>query len=528
MERKEKGGKPEESDTDAQKGEAKQKAASTEAGGNLKASSRRPSSKSAQSAPPVESVANKYPAFIAGRDLPNTELERAADYIAERFKEIGVEMIGPAYKHPYALQRTYLGEPNSMSIHKNGVRVDLEIIKDFIPFGVTGSGKIENGKLVFVGYGITAPEFNYDDYRNIDVRGKVVFAIRGEPRMNDPTSIFNGSKRTPFSYMNSKVQNAFKRGAIGFVYINDPVTSTFIRPVGFPWPSLYKRMAVAEMPLQIMLKETPTIPVVHVGEKAAEVLFGGVVRLEALQSKIDATYRSRSYEIPDVTVDLQVTTRPEEIIANNVVGLIRGSGNTDEFVVIGAHYNQDVDQAASDEKHTPAYSGGDNAPGASAILFLAEALIRFKKRPKRNIVLVAFSCEKKGLYGSRAFMDNPPLPMENCVAMINMDIIGRADPEGNAFKSGPASQQLQQPDIQDNSEHLKPFALSYDIEDFFFSSDQPTYVGKKVPVLFYIHGDPKLYQKQQYSKKNPLPKQIEVIRLSSSVVWNIANMDVGL
>ncbi len=479
-----------------------------------------------------EDKARKYLGYLAsdemlGRDTPSPELERAAQYIADRFKEFGVEPIGGKYMQPYALQRVYLGEPNSMSIFKNGTRENLEIKTDFIPFDVTGSGNITNAKVVFVGYGITAPEYKYDDYANTDVRGKVVMALRGEPQMNDSASVFNGRGWTRYGYMNSKVRNAFKRGAVGFIYINDPATSTRIKPVGFPWPSLYKSMAAADMPLQVVVKGTPDIPVVHVGEKAAEWLFGSVDALKTIQLRIDSTFKNASYEIPNVTLDLQVTTRPERVMVNNVAGFIRGSGNTDEYVVIGAHYDHVGHHASTDGNKDTIYNGADdNASGTTGLILLAEALSKIKERPKRNIVLVAFSGEEKGLFGSRAYVDNSPLPIENCVGMINMDMIGRNNADSVSIGGQSRSPEFSEINVQENKNLLKPFALSYNIEDFFFRSDQANFARKKIPVLFYFTGEHADYHKvgDEFSKINFL-KLTEITRLSSRVAWRVADME---
>jgi hypothetical protein len=478
-----------------------------------------------------EDKARQYLSYLAsdemgGRDTPSPELERAAQYIADRFKEFGVEPVAGKYMHPYALQRTHLAEPNALNFSKDGVQHHMEIKADFIPFDVTGSGNLRDARLVFAGYGITAPEYNYDDYAGIDVSGKVVVVLRGEPQMNDSASVFNGRGWTRYGWMNSKVRNAFKRGAIGFLYLNDPVTSTRLRPVGFPWPSLYKSMAAAEMPLQLALKDSPDIPVVHVGERSAEVLFGSVESLKNLQLRIDSTFKNASYEIPGVTVNLQVTTRQEKVMVDNVAGIIRGSGETDEYVVIGAHYDHVGHHASADGAQDTIFNGADdNASGTTGLLLLAEGFSKIKERPKRSIVLVAFSGEEKGLYGSRAYVENSPLPIENCVAMLNMDMIGRNHPDSVSIGGQSRSPEFSEINVQENGELSKPFTLSYDIESFFFRSDQANFARKKIPVLFYFTGEHEDYHKVgDHIEKINFEKLTGITRLCSRVAWRVADM----
>ncbi|HYF02784.1 MAG TPA: M20/M25/M40 family metallo-hydrolase [Patescibacteria group bacterium] len=464
---------------------------------------------------------------MAGRDTPSPELERAAEYIADRFKEFGVEPINGTYMQPYNLQRTYLSEPNMLTFFKNGERVSMEIKDDFIPFDITGSGNISGAKIVFVGYGITAPEYKYDDYENVDVRGKVVMVLRGEPQMNDSASIFNGRQWTRYGWMNSKVRTAAKNGAIGFMYINDPVTSARLKPVGFPWPSLYKSMVAAEMPLTLELKDSPKIPVVHVGERTAEQLFGSVEALKSLQLGIDNSLKKASYELSNITVNLQVTTRQEKVLVKNVAGIIRGSGNTDEYVVIGAHYDHVGHHAGQPGEKDTIYNGADdNASGTTGIILIAEAFSKIKERPKRNIVLVAFSGEEKGLYGSRAYVENSPLPIGNCVAMINMDMIGRNHPDSVSIGGQSRSLQLAEINEAENQAFSKPFILNYNIEDFFFRSDQANFARKRIPVLFYFTGEHEDYHKVgDHVEKINFTKLTQITRLASRVVWRVAEME---
>ncbi|MFN4916306.1 MAG: PA domain-containing protein, partial [Ignavibacteria bacterium] len=159
---------------------------------------------------------------MRGRNTPSPELEKAASYIADQFKQLGVLPINGSYYHTYTLERLHLDKPTTFIVKKGNGISEMALKDDFIPFEYSGSSIVEYAQLAFAGYGITAPEYKYDDYKDLDVKGKVVIILRGEPQMDNDSSVFEGKRFTKYSRMQSKLKTAVAKGAVGVIVLSGP------------------------------------------------------------------------------------------------------------------------------------------------------------------------------------------------------------------------------------------------------------------------------------------------------------------
>src|SRR5258706_9940194 len=159
---------------------------------------------------------------MRGRATGSRELEKAADYIAGMFKTIGLQPVGnTGYLQPFSVTtNARLGGANHFEYSDGGHATALKLNEDFLPFNFSARGKV-SGHVVFAGYGITAPEYGYDDYAGLDVRGKLVLILRHEPQEYDEKSVFDGRVYTEHSQFFSKAVNAKLHGARGVILIND-------------------------------------------------------------------------------------------------------------------------------------------------------------------------------------------------------------------------------------------------------------------------------------------------------------------
>ena len=370
---------------------------------------------------------------LKGRDTPSPGLDSAAVFIARSFRDMGMTPVNGSYFQTFSVCYKNLEDDNHLIVSRDGRESIYEIKTDFIPFDISGDNNVK-GELVFAGYGITAPEFQYDDYKDLDVNGKIVLVFRHEPRENDSSCrMFNGNEATKYSNLKEKVKNAHDHGAIGMLVVTEPLNNKYIRPRGFPWPLLSKNLPIDAMPLELCINKNDSIPVVHVGEELIKGIFGSLDSLKALQQLIDSTLSPHSFGLSLTKVSLKTSVKTiEKYSTKNVVGFLEGADPAlnEQIVVIGAHY----DHVGVLKKPKPdadsIYNGADdNASGTSGVMAIAKGLSSMKSKPKRSILFILFAGEEKGLFGSSYYVKEPLFPLKNTVAMLNLDMIGRNSPD---------------------------------------------------------------------------------------------------
>lgn len=346
---------------------------------------------------------------MEGRGLGTKGLARAAEYIEQRLRESGVR---PAFGRSYR-QRFQL---------KTGVRMTAgNVLRDvadgeWLPLAFSSSGRFE-GDLVFVGYGIHAPEIGYDDFAGVDLRGKVALMLRYEPQESDDASPFSGSRPSRWSSMRYKVHEAKKRGAVAVVFATGPLHDAG----GDRLPPLRNDGPQSDAGL----------PVVQVRRSVAQRWLGEHVDLKAFQQHVDRTLAPRSRAITAVRVSGRVAVEPQLWSVENVVGVIPGKGSlARDAVVIGAHYDHlGFGGTGSMRPNDNAVHNGadDNASGTAAVITAAESLRESlaRERNHRTVYIALFAGEEVGLAGSAHFVASPPVDIERVVAMVNLDMVGR-------------------------------------------------------------------------------------------------------
>ena len=463
---------------------------------------------------------------MLGRNTPSPELDSAAEYIARTFRSLGVEPAGGSYFHAYNITRDIL---RATSLTVNGREFEAKI--SFVPHEFTGNG-VADGRFVFVGYGISQPDSGFDEYAGVDVRGAIVLAVAGEPTFM--LARRGGVRIASISSSLEKMHVAERKGAAGFLLVNNPVlqTSSFpIRPAGHPWPLLYKAFSEESIPYRVELAtQSRKIPSASIGGDVAEAIFGSpMAQITSLVRGIDSSGVPASAELKSrgrFVSELE----SQRIPVRNVIGIIRGSSLPDEYVVVGAHYDHVGHAAPSGKKPDgeidSIYNGADdNASGTAGVLMVAEALasVPREQRPARSILLLAFSGEEKGLYGSRAYAASPTLPISTNAAMINMDMIGRNNSDSISVGGTNRSPELESVVLAANAQ--EPFILAYDIEQYFYRSDQASFAQKGVPVLFIHSGEHGDYHKVSDSPdKINYPKLAHAARFALRLIWMTAEL----
>jgi hypothetical protein len=342
---------------------------------------------------------------LQGRLAGSEYYNAAASYGAEEFEKAGLKPFGDDNYFQY-LNIEYnqiLPEEEFSVIRADGSEKKCEIGKDYIYRGYSGSGNI-SAPVVFCGYGIS--DSLYDDYKSVDVKGKVAMVFKYQPKWNIENKGWkNGNPR-------EKARVAFQHGAVGILFVSFPNDEKPQLPIG----SVISGSG----------EQNINFPELHIDLPIAdEILNGTEFTLKNLQTKIDSTKNPFSVSTK-IKVKINVKTDyAKEKKTMNVIGLLEGKDEKlkNEYIIIGAHLDHVGGQGG--KIYFP--GANDNASGSAAVMEIAHAFAEGKIDNKRSIIFVLFTCEEQGLYGAKYLANQLPVKEEQVVAMMNMDCVGYGD-----------------------------------------------------------------------------------------------------
>lgn len=364
---------------------------------------------------------------LQGRDTPSPGLDSAAVYIARQFSEMGLAPVGNSYFHDVGLVRVDLGPVQQFSISvKGSAPIAFALKEDFVPLETIGDTTL-SAPLVFVGYGLHVPEMNYDDYRDMDVKGKIVVILSHYPRETENTPLSNYLKKKNLTGITAKLSVARRMGAAGAILLTDPLNHLLLKPKIGSWPALGKAKRKA-LPSLSFRSPYGHFPAVYGGEKVIEAIFGSVDALKGIQKEIDKQLAPQSRELENIFATISTSLNEQKVEAFNVLAMLPGSDERfkGQFVVLGAHYDHiGVDPNAAHGSDSIFNGADDNASGTAAVLAIASAFVREGLNSGRTLVFVLFAGEEAGLLGSRGMMKNPPFPPDSIAAMLNFDMVSR-------------------------------------------------------------------------------------------------------
>jgi hypothetical protein len=488
----------------------------------------------------IDFLASKY---CRGRDPGDRGMEVATKYITSVLEGAELQPAGEfgTYFQPVRLKTVSLGDNIHLRIdeQKDGVVLSrkAELEWDFLPV-IISAEKEAAAPLVFAGYGITAPEQKYDDYNSLDARGKIVLVMRHEPGENDPESTFEGRKLSKHGTLLSKILNAQKHGAVGILFVTDPLNHKDLTPSatgGTEWPSLRKERMKDDEDLKYM-RFSPRmrivgddfgvkIPAAAIDGKLADELLGDDVSLLKIQEGIDKNLRPNSFPLSGKKVSIGIYFKNERVDAYNIVFQVGGSDPElkDEVVIVGAHY----DHVGKDNRGRVYGGADDNASGTAGVIEIARAFRNLKEKPKRSVIFILFTAEEKGLLGSRYYMENPLFPLEKTVAMINLDMIGRNDVEQMSLIG-----RYQYPKlfsiIDETNKETVNFDLNFAVEEFIRQSDHFPFMRKDVPTVFFNSGMHDQLHRPEDTADLIIPEKAQkVAQLVFLSLWKIANLPPG-
>ncbi len=422
---------------------------------------------------------------LQGRAAENPGLEMAAEFIANRFAVLGLKtdlFDGKAFQE-FTLDGSIEAPAakNSLSISvASGEIQSLKLQEDYLPQTLGKNGSFD-AEMVFAGYGITATDLNYDDYANIDVRGKVVIVLRKEPQANDPKSPFDGTEPSQHALFTTKEINAAKHGAAAMILVND-ASSEAASPNSL-------------LPLSSgggLIKDQ--IPTIFMKRSILQGWLKTAGRsLEEIESTIDRELKPQSFVLPGFHAKGSVAIERTKLRSINVLGLLPGQGAlANQYVVVGAHFDHvGMGGAGSLAPGTIAVHNGadDNASGTVSLLECARRLAGIAKenptRDRRNILFIAFSGEERGLLGSIYYVNHPRFELEQTVAMLNMDMVGRlTNNELTVYGTGTASEFDGMLDTMNSKLAFKIQRMPEGLGP----SDHESFFRKDIPVLHFFTG----------------------------------------
>ena len=424
--------------------------------------------------------------MLEGRGTGTRGYAVAAEYVAAQFRTYGLE----AQLQPIKFRTTLRHLASSMVVERDGGQPQTWTFEnEFVTYGdVLRADTTASGRVVFAGYGVTAPGQHYDDYASIDAKGKIVAYFTGAPKS------FASEIRAHYSSSLTKTENAVAHGAIGTITIFGRYDA------GIPWILVTRRSEQGQMNW-VEADGTPhaarreILASVVLSRAGAEALFAGSPYSLADLHTQDSNGTLRAFDLP-LKATIRVLSNHGEVVSSNVIGVLRGSDPKlrDEYLVYSAHLDHlgITTPVAGDAINNGAL---DNASGIGAMLEVARLMAQSK--PRRSVLFVATTGEEKGLRGADYFANNPTVPASSIVADINLDEILMLTPVTDVVALGADHSDLG--DIVARAAKSAGVTMSpdpYPDEANFVRSDQYPFVRRGIPSIYIGAGyhavDPKI------------------------------------
>jgi hypothetical protein len=479
---------------------------------------------------------------LGGRNTPSKGLDAAADYISKYYEKNSLKPMGDNGTY---FQNFYMfckkTETHYLKFDGKTYDKSFEILPPLFENMETDYRKV-NGPIVFVGYGITEPKLNYDDYEGIDVKNKIVMFLRGVPNQNDKESTYNKKEYSKWKIGKVKVENAQKHGAIGVLIAGDPVFNNMdMMKIAFmmhPYHAASVDSIKRRNGCGIVLAEISDAT-------AAEILSSAGKNIDNLKSEIEKNNKTVSFQLTNSEASMEFEQEFTKENTKNVIGLVEGTDPNlkNEVIVVGAHYD-----------HVGVIDGevfngaDDDASGTVGVMELAKAFSTAK--PRRSILFIAFTGEEQGLVGSQFFVSHPVVSLEKIRSMIQLDMIARDEdtknPEGRLIMSmmGVEGKQYSKEESK-NAVDVLGFSYSKELKNIFtqankninlelrtdldstslfMASDHYSFYNKKVPVVMFCTGDtPYLHRGNDEAATLNYDKMKKIIELVFQSVKDLAD-----
>ncbi|WP_441820255.1 M28 family metallopeptidase [Lysobacter sp. TAB13] len=431
-----------------------------------------------------------------GRGPATAGETKTIDYVVAQLKAAGVQPGGELkdgkrlWTQPVPLLRAEIAGTPSLSVSvKKKARALTQGNEIAVRAALDGSTNvaIKNAPLVFAGYGITAPERQWDDFKNVDLKGKIAIVLINDPDFESGQGDFGGKAMTYYGRWTYKFEEAARRGAVGLLIVHET------DPASYGWATV-KNSNTNTMFDVVRDKPGASHPTMEgwiQRDFAVSLLKSAGLDFDKLKKQAQ-TREFKPVTLKNVTLSANYVVDSAVITSQNIVGRIEGSKKPDETVIYSAHWDH-LGVGQPDAKGDKIYNGAvDNATGTAALIEIGRAFAKGKK-PQRSVVLLNVTAEEKGLLGSEYYSARPLYPLSKTVAVINMDALDPTGPSRDFTTSGSAKQELLDELIATGQRWNLNYVTDPKPEaGHFFRSDHFPFAKRGVPAISFGSGEDKV------------------------------------
>ena len=351
---------------------------------------------------------------LAGREPGSDGDRKTAAYLVEHFTQMGLQ---PGNGDSYLQQVELLAIESKVTSNLKIANIEFKATENFVANTRKKESirTLEDSDLVFVGYGINAPEYDWNDYQGLDVNGKTVVILVNDPgyATGDP-ELFSGNTLTYYGRWTYKFEEAARQGAKAAIIIHET------KPASYGWGVIKSSWTGAQYHLPRNENSSAVVDIeMWINIDKTKELFS-VAGFDFEQEKLKA--QSKGFEpLPlKLKASVQIASEFNSTVSNNIVATLPGTESKDEHIIYMAHLDHLGQNLKLDGDQI--YNGAhDNASGTGGLIEIANSYIGLKNSPKRSITFVAAAAEEQGTLGSKFFADNSPMPLSKIVGLINMD-----------------------------------------------------------------------------------------------------------
>jgi len=440
---------------------------------------------------------------------PFTEGEtKTIDFLKAQFASAGLEPGNAnSYIQDVPMVRITTSAAPAMTVEGPKGKFNLKGFDDYVIWTdkTDSSISLDKSELVFAGYGVVAPEYSWNDYEGLDVRGKVVLVLVNDPGYNaHDSSLFKGSTMTYYGRWTYKFEEAARQGAKGCLIVHNTEAASY------PFTVVQNNWNVSRLRLDNRGKQETLCDMIGwVSASAAKRLLAAAGK----DSTLFATADSKGFKGESLGLKLSTTMKvsPNYNMSHNVIGKITGSKHPDEYIIYSAHWDH-LGIGKPDERGDSIYNGAlDNASATAGLLELARAFETLKTKPERTIVFLSVTAEEQGLWGSAYYAQNPVYPTAKTLANINMDGLNWYGKTKDIIVIGRDQNQLE--DYLSEEAGKMGRVISYETHPeagYYYRSDHFNFAKVGIPALYTesgidVIGKGKEFgegKKDEYTEKN--------------------------